>query len=636
MNAYVLDTEADGLRKEATKIHCIVVRGTDGYKEEFIKPSEDANEHQRFTTFLDRLVAEGSAIAGHYALGFDFPVLSRLLGDHPAYHRAADVLTLDTLVLSRMMNYKIPGGHSIDAWGQRFGIQKEGKEITDWSELTDLMLSRCRSDAEINLRLLNKFMRFLDDPAWHEAIACEHQTAEVCLKMEITGLPFNVPEANALRDDLLRMLEPIDQIIARDFGPKAVPIREITPRISKDGSLNRQDFRWWGSSDLSAFTGGPFTRFEYQVFNPGSHKQVVERLNSAGWKPTEKTDGHAEAVKNKSVTEEHRRYGWKISEENLKTLPETAPEGARSLAKRIVIASRLSDLEEWLALVEPDGRLHPTFTSIGAWTQRLSHQRPNSANIPTAKPSANDTEFEKEINKINARMRALFYAPKGKRLVGTDADGIQMRIFAHVVEDEKLIEALINGKKEDKTDIHSVHQRALGNPPCGSRDEAKTFIYAFLLGAGTGRVSEIFGCVISAAKKAVSDFLEFYPGLKKLKKTLIPQWAERGWFTALDGRKVPCDSAHLMLAGILQCGEKIIMARAMLQWMAELDRLGIDYELVNWVHDEWQTLIDDDDKTCELVQTVQIQAIRDQGRLLNMKCPTEGSSSWGYTWQETH
>lgn len=636
MHVYTLDLEANGLRDEATTIHCICVRGTGGEELEFIQPTENRDERQRFIEFLDRADEEGAAVAAHFGLAYDFRVIRRLLLDHPLLRRVAELRVLDTLVLSRMMNYKIPGGHSIEAWGERFGVKKVGVGIKDWSTLTDEMLRRCRSDADINLRLIQKLMRFLDDPAWFEAISTELQIADVCTDMELTGIPFDIESARQLQSDLLRLLEPIDQIIARDFGVKAVPIKEITPRINKDGSLNRQDFRWYGSDDLSPFTGGSFTRFEYQEFNPGSHKQVVERLHLAGWKPTERTEGHSDAVKEGRVTDEHRKYGWKISEENLKTLPDSAPEAARSLAKRIVIASRLSDLEEWIALCRDDGRLHPQYQSIGAWTQRLAHQRPNSANIPASKPSANDTEFEKQINEINARMRRLFHAPKGKRLVGTDADGIQMRIFAHVIEDQKLIEALVNGRKEDRTDIHSVHQRALGNPPCGSRDEAKTFIYAFLLGAGTGRVAEIFGCVFGAAKKALGDFLDFYPGLKKLKRTLIPEWAERGYFVGLDGRKVPCDSAHLMLAGILQSGEKVIMARALLQWMKELRARGTQFELVNWVHDEWQTLIDDDDVVCEQVQTVQVQAIRDQGPSLNMICPLEGSSSWGYNWQETH
>lgn len=635
--SYILDIEANGLVNEATQIHCAVIRSGGKYH-----AIEEPHQNTKAGELLYEIVSEAMAtgiLSGHHILGYDILVLLKCIGDPALGALYSDALkrlsVVDTLIVSRLLNYKIEGGHSLDAWGRRFGIVKVGKEITDWSKLTPLMLERCISDTEINERLYAKFERFIEDPAWFEALVAEHRTSEITERMTVTGIPFDRPKAEGMKTEIIELLKPIDAVIATDFPPRAVPIKEVHPRVTKEGLLNRADFRWLGNSDLTAFDGGPFTRFRYEEFNPGSPKQVVERMWKAGWKPTEKTDGHLDAIKERRVTEDIKRYGWKVSEENLATLPASAPEGARSLAKRITLASRLSDLEEWLALVGPDERLHPRYQNPGAWTGRLSHQRPNSANIPAEKPSTKDNEFEKLINLFNGRMRGLFVAPKGKRLIGTDADGIQMRIFAHVVNDERLIQALINGRKEDKSDIHSVHQRALG-AVCGSRDEAKTFIYAFLLGAGIGKVAEIFQCSFSEAKAAVENFLNYYPGLRQLKKTGIPEWAARGYFDGLDGRKVPCDSAHLMLSGILQNGEKVIMARSMIEWTDELDRRGLPYELVNWVHDEWQTLIDDDDDLCAEVQKIQIDSIRHQGDLLHMACPLDGSSSWGYSWHETH
>jgi DNA polymerase-1 len=645
-NLYILDLEADGLRDQATKIHCVVVRDYDGNATEYLLGDPDHVE--AFKTFLWKAYEEGASLAGHFILGYDWSVLDRLVGVPPFHEHLSDLRLIDTLVLSRMMNYKIAGGHSLEAWGHRLGVQKEGVGITDWSTFSAEMLKRCYSDTDINLQLYKKkFERFVNDPKWRMALGTEMEIAWICTEMSITGIPFNVEGANKLRQELLELLAPIDETIARDFKPKAVPIKEVHPRINQDGTLNRQDFRWYLSSvsddDLSVFDGGPYTRFEYVDFNPASHKQIIDRMWDAGWKPTEKTDGHVDAVKEGRVTDAIKRFGWKVNEENLKTLPDTAPEAARSLAKRIVISSRLSDLEEWIELVGEDGRLHPEYSSIGAWTERVSHSKPNSANIPASKPSATDTEFDKQINAINDRMRELFHAPEGMRLIGTDADGIQMRIFAHVINDQRLIKALVEGNKENGTDIHTLHKGALGST-AGSRDEAKTFIYAFLLGAGIGRVSEIFSCGFGEAKTAVARFLEFYPGLKTLKKTLLPQWAAQGWFEALDGRKVPCDSAHLMLAGILQSGEKIIMSMAMIQWIRKLRELKIPFELVNWVHDEWQTLIPDDDDIAKIVSDIQIQSLRDQGDVLKMRCPLEGTTSinhktgfiGGYTWKETH
>src|SRR5690606_5104695 len=130
---------------------------------------------------------------------------------------------------------------------------------------------------------------------------------------------------------------------------------------------------------------------------------------------------------------------------------------------------------------------------------------------------------------------------RGNRLVGVDADGIQMRIFAHYTGDEKLINALLNGKKEDGTDIHSINREGLGHV-CRSRDVAKTFIYAWLLGAGSSKISEILECSFSEARGAIDSFLASYPGLRSLKKEQIPSDAARGYFQGLDGRYVAVEN----------------------------------------------------------------------------------------------
>lgn len=238
-------------------------------------------------------------------------------------------------------------------------------------------------------------------------------------------------------------------------------------------------------------------------------------------------------------------------------------------------------------------------------------------------------------------MRALFIARKGYRLIGTDADGIQMRIFAHYVNDERLIKALVEGSKEDETDIHSLHKKFLGEV-CRSRDEAKTFIYAWLLGAGVAKVAEILQCNVHEAKDAVDNFIQAYPGLRSLKKDKIPYDARRGYFEGLDGRLVACSSEHLMLAGYLQNGEAIIMKGATVDWQSKLRTEGIPFRLVTWPHDEWQTEVQDDDDIAGRVSQIQIESIRRQREVLGFNLPLGGTTSThdgfigGYTWKDTH
>lgn len=631
----VADTETNSL-DNPDKIHVIVLREAENPEKYHVFE----NVHERFTShnlksFLDHV----SCIVGHNWIGYDHRWLN-LLAD---YNFPVENV-IDTLVVSRLLNYNIEGGHSIEAWGERLGCKKIGLDITDWSEYTEDIKQRCIQDTLVNLKLYNYFLPYLTNPIFKSSLRTEHNIAYLCSLLKDEGFPFNKEEAKVVLKDIQDRLKVLDDELTAAFPPKTKLVREITPRVTKSGTLNRSDFRWLGSDDLTPFVAGaPFSVFEWEEFNPASPKQIVERLNEAGWRPTDKTKGHIEALKNRDVETERldhfRKYGWKVSEENLRTLPDSAPEAARKLTERLLLAGRASDIEEWLNLAtdDPDGitRIHGNFNGIGAWTHRMSTNGPNMQNIPVPQHKDNPSRVDQIGDELADKMRAFFHAPKGKRLIGTDADGIQMRIFAHYVNDERLINALINGKKEDGTDIHSVHWRALG-PPCKGRNPAKTFIYAWLLGAGIARVAEILECSSGEANEARENFLNFYPGLSSLKKDKIPADARRGYFSGLDGRLIVCNNEHLMLGGYLQSGESIIMKRACLQWRSELTKRKLPFWQVNFVHDEWQTLSYDDDELCQEIAQIQQQAIVDQGTQLGLNCPLAANSKFGYSWAKTH
>jgi DNA polymerase-1 len=230
--------------------------------------------------------------------------------------------------------------------------------------------------------------------------------------------------------------------------------------------------------------------------------------------------------------------------------------------------------------------------------------------------------------------RALWRAGEGQHLVGVDADGIQLRILAHYMNDPDFIAALHKGRKEDGTDAHTLNQIALG-PVCRSRDVAKTFIYAFLLGAGVGKISDILCCSEAEARASVDAFLSYYPGLRDLKDHRIPADADRGYFVGLDGRLVACESQHLMLAGYLQNGEAVIMKTANLLWRRKLEEEDIPFNQVNFVHDEWQVEVQSlTDAT--RAGTLMVQSIVDTGIILKLNCPLAGNAIIGRNWLETH
>lgn len=333
--------------------------------------------------------------------------------------------------------------------------------------------------------------------------------------------------------------------------------------------------------------------------------------------------------------EKFLRYGWQCNEMNLSTLPEDAPEGGRNLAEWLTLEGRRSSLEEWIKHVKDDGRIHGRFTHIGAWTGRMAHSAPNQANIPAAFHGTPKTAVETVKSEYDGRMRCLWTVEDGNYLVGTDAEGIQLRILAHLMKSDEYIHAIVSGRKEDETDIHNVNRKALGISHV-TRDMAKTFIYAFLLGAGVAKVATILKVNQREAGEAIDNFMNSIQGLSDLKKKVIPHVAKRGWFRGLDGRKVPVPSEHKALAGMLQNGEAVVMKHSAITWTTAARKLGIKYKLVTWPHDEWQTEVEGSMNDAELLGNIQRQSIVDTGKKLSILCPLAGSTDIGRTWGDTH
>lgn len=572
----------------------------------------------------------------HNGIAFDVIHLNRILSANIDPNTV-----IDTLILSRLINYSIEGGHSLEAWGTRLKCPK-GK-FTDFSTYSEEMLGYCVQDVEV----LYKFWKEVLEPYWNSeewkpSIDLELKCAVLAQEMSQEGFPFDQEGAQSLKAELESLLVDLDKEITDAFPPKSVLIREITPVATKYGTIHKKDFRFLSGLgtglDLTAFdVGCPFSLISFEPFNPGSVKQIVERLNEAGWDPVEKTKKHIEVERSlRGRLDRHsraklleslaelQRTGWKVSETNLATLPSDAPEPARKLCQRLLAARRLSTVNEWLEAYRPStGRIHGTFQTIGAWTQRMAHQAPNFANIVS-----NDKPW-------GERMRGFWRAPEDCYLIDVDAEGIQLRVLAHYINDPQFTLALVSGDKKLGTDAHSLNAKALG-PVCQNRDVAKTFIYSWLLGAGPSMTSKVLGCSLSEAKQARENFENFYPGLKLLKQEQIPRDASRGFFVGFDGRKVLCDSEHHMLSGYLQNGESVIMKTAWVLADDEIRRRRLPGSFINFVHDEFVYLSPAIRDVAEQIRCVLCDAIRQAGELLNLNCPMAGNGHIGSNWAEVH
>lgn len=659
----VIDIETDRL-KNPRHIWVVVCREVETNNLWIFRNiTEDLSERKRFLNYFERVGSEPDHLwIGHNILGFDLPVLVQLI---PELLGKDDVTNyLDTLVVSRLVNYSRPQGHSIEDYGLEFNLEKISfKDFSRWSqELEDY----CIRDVDINLKVYKKYLKVTTDPQWYSSIELEQLFQYYIVNaLENNGFYFDVNKAKELLSFVTSELEELDKNILREFPPKEILIKEFTPKATKFGTISKTSVPRSLWDNIHEYeVGKTYRHTKLEPFNPSSHKQIISVLNEAGWSPVEKTQTHIDTERElnrlkftHSETKEvdlvnltHkldilRLSGWKVSENNLSTLPPSAPTPARTLAKRILLESRRRSLVEWLGLVQLDGRIHGKFYGIGAWTHRMSHQNPNTANIPREFKEDNTPKL------LGREMRELWCAPENRLLVGVDAEGIQLRVFAHLIDDAEFTDALVKGKKSDKTDPHSLNQRVLGSV-CKGRQAAKRFIYALLLGAGLGKLSQVLECSETQTREALDRLLDRYRGFAALREKVIPLDAQTGYFTGLDGRKVPIlgetisARKHLAMSGYLQNGEAVIIKRAA---VIAHEQLSMEVGKENWmfvdiVHDELQSETINDMKIALKVAEIKADAIKRAGEFYKLKCPMAGSY-WnddhnhytiGTNWYQTH
>ena len=647
----VLDVEANGLRP--TKIWVVVCKDiTTGQYEVFRRPSDEHSEARRLEAFLQRC----TEIVGHNVLGYDLHWLCRILG----YDKASLFdKAIDTFLVSKMVDYP-RDKHSIEDYGREFGLEKGS--FSDWSKYSLEMEQYCIRDVDITEKVYFKYKRYLDNPDHHRSIRLIHRFQPIVTDIEERGFMLDTKKVDTLLEKVTKELAVYDKDISEAFPPRLKLIREVTPKATKYGTISLSSIPKVLREDIADFTvGAPFSYCHWVDFNPSSHKQIINVLNEAGWRPIDKTKTHIETERdynklsrsrNKNSTlaleinslyselQKLGKEGWKVNENNLATLPPNAPAPARILAKRILYEARRRTLTEWKNLVREDGRVHGRFQAIGAWTHRMSHQNPNMANI------ANEFDLAGNVKLLGKELRQCWTIPKNRLLVGVDAEGIQLRIFAHYVNDPELIDSLVRGKKDDKTDPHSLNQRVLGTA-CRSRAAAKRYLYALLLGAGHGKLREILDCSEAAGNEAYERLLARYPGFARLKSEIIPTDAKRGWFVGLDGRRVriygdtESERRHLAMSGYLQNGEAVVIETTVVESFNQLQAL--DSFFVNIVHDETQMETPNDFKVAHRCAEIVAQEITNAGIALNLNCPLAGSFmndhgdyTIGRNWYQTH
>ena len=337
------------------------------------------------------------------------------------------------------------------------------------------------------------------------------------------------------------------------------------------------------------------TKIKYIPFNIGSRKQISERLIEKGWKPKLKTD----------------KGNVIVNEEVLKSID--MPE-AKMFSRYLLLQKRVAQIKSWIELCDKDNKVHGKVMTLRTITGRMAHNSPNMAQVPAVYSpygkECRDCWTVSDINKYS--------------LVGTDASGLELRCLAHYMNDTKFTNELLTG------DIHTANMEMAG---LSNRDQAKTFIYAFLYGAGAAKIGKIVGGGAKKGQQLIDRFLSNMPALNAL-RTKVQKASQNGIIRGLDGRLLHIRSSHSALNTLIQGAGAVVCKHWLLEIMSSIKMTRIDAKLVASIHDEYQFEVNNNDITT--FGQITKETMKKTQEVLKLNCELDSEWKVGKTWASTH
>lgn len=662
---YVFDLEGNGLLDNVTKIHCGVFKHVRTGDVKIFRP----HQIQEMLAFMSKQ----KVLIGHNILGYDLPALKKLYGFEFAGKK------VDTLIMSRLLYPDIqlptkllaalkelnstipkgqprkrpPGPHSIEAWGYRLGRGKVQYE--DWETFDEGMLHRCSEDVEIQCILFDKLRTKMDELKWpKESMETTFKAFEILAEQEENGWLFDVERAHKMLSLLDHWMARIDRIVVPNL-PLRMNILEsktstgynwVRKPFLKSGKYAaitvRFDPKLEGKTSKTGYITGPFSRISWDTVSLDSRDETVAYLLASGWQPKEWNyekgeDGRAVLDQKGNPIPRSPKLNYKDDFVGVSGF-----EG-QLIAKRVQCRHRRSLIQGLLELVRPDGRISQRITGIAA-TGRLTHA--GIVNIPGGR-----SFFGKKI-------RSLFIAKEGYKIVGTDSVSCQDRCLASRADDDSFTEMLLNGDKDAGTDGHTLNMKAINKVLAKhgisiNRDEAKNHGYGWKFGASDKKLGSMVGMGASVGAEIASALAEVSSAQAELVERLMKEWEATakikmgqwgrpqlygGTITGLDGRPVRIELPHTVLVYTLQSDEAIIMQKALVLldgWLKDMGWThGVEYGFVANVHDEYQCEVRED--LVDTYRKLAEKSIVEASASFNCPVLQAGSSDIGDSWAETH
>ena len=575
------DIETDGL--DATKIWCLVIQDLDTKR--IMRYTDNSKSYDGDIKMGLTLLQPAKLLIAHNGIGFDALIIKKLY-DIDLYNGDR---FFDTWIASQVLNYRRPHKHGLAGWGEYLKYHKG--DYDDWTQFTEKMMEYCVRDVKLNTIIYNHLIVELKDlaeknPLIRKGLKNEMATAKFDAYCRYYGWSFNKDKALNLLDKIKSRMNEIEKVVE----PKLPAVTRLidkqpkTPKFTKKGCYTAATARMLSEylkvdvkpENTKVWPAGrEFQRKITKPANLGNLEQVKEYLYTIGWEPDD----------------------WKMERMGREFIKKTPKLTKTSLDKLgwdgsaihhwTTLRSRRGVVEGWIENLK-NNRLHGNLWVVGTPTFRCRHEV--IANLPAV-----TAELGKEL-------RELLVAEPGRKIVGADSSGNQFRSLAHYAKDDNLTNQIMSG------DIHQYNADIIDT----DRRTAKTWIYAFLFGAGATKLGKVLTGVgnIKRGKESIEAYGNAIPGLKALKDQLVSIWnrteaqsSVEGYVPGLDGRKVYTPQDYQTLNYLLQSCEAITTKAAVAYQMNKIKEEKLDAEPRLYYHDEvaWSAADKDANRVLEIL-----------------------------------
>lgn len=324
------------------------------------------------------------------------------------------------------------------------------------------------------------------------------------------------------------------------------------------------------------------------------------------------------------------KTGWSTNAAVLDKLRGKHPIVEQILDYRTLTKLKSTYADGLLKEISADGRIHTNFQMTVTATGRLSSTEPNLQNIPVRR-------------ELGAQIRKMFVASPGKVLVDADYSQIELRLLAHIANDETMIAAFRSGE-----DIHAVTASQVFGVPLAEvtplqRSHAKAVNFGIVYGISAFSLAQDIGVFQNEAKAYMDSYFAKYHGVREYMTRVVEQAKADGYVTTLFGRRRDLPELKSSNFNVRSFGERValnmpiqgtaadIIKAAMVRVDARMRTEHLQARLLLQVHDELIV-----ECPAEEAETVRAILVEEMEHVVDYRVPLLVDAKTGASWAEAH